>query len=115
MKRYLKELQAKANARRKSKHTKLKRDIESGNVRGKVLKNGGVMQWSPKGIQAWYSTRELKEIVEKQFDRVESACGKRYCRINNKYNLQIRGKHLRRLLKLMPNVKQEGSYLVERK
>ena len=115
MKRNLEDLQAKANARRKSRFAKLKRDIESGVVRGKVLKNGGVSLWKPKGIQSWYSTRELKELVEKQFDKFERTTGKRYCPINNKYQLQIGGKHLRRLLKAMPNVKQEGSYLVERK
>lgn len=114
MKRNLENLQAKANARRKSKFAKLKRDIESGKVRGKILKNGGVSIWRPKGIHSWYSTRELKELVEQQFDRAEKVFGVRRCRINNKYCLQIRGKHLRRLLKAMPNVRQEGSYLVEK-
>jgi len=67
-------------------------------------------------IKNWYNTRELKERVLKHFDTYEkySESGIRKCYINNKHMLQIRGKHLRRLLKALPNVKQEGRYLIEK-
>lgn len=61
---------------------------------------------SSKKIQHWYSTRILKEKVE---ERLELHDGR--VRINGKWNLQIRGKHMRRLKKKM-KIKQVGRYIV---
>lgn len=76
----------------------------------------GYIQPKPsKGIKNWYDTRTLVTRVTEIFDRNEATYGRRECRINGKWQLQIRGKHLRRLLKAMPNVKQVGRMLVEEK
>jgi hypothetical protein len=45
---------------------------------------------------------------------MEALCGRRECGINGMHQLQIRGKHLRRLLKKMPNVTQVGRKLIEK-
>jgi hypothetical protein len=74
---------------------------------------GYVLSDRPKGIQHWYTTRHLVNFVTENFDCNEKADGRRVCYINRKWQLQIRGKHLRRLLKAMPNVKCHGSFLVE--
>ena len=97
-------LAAKANSRRKRQHKKRIRQIEAGVIPGRRKE---------RKIQNWYTTRQLKEKVTAAFDRYEGLTGERKCRINGKYNLQVRGKHLRRLLKVMPNIKQKGRYLVE--
>jgi len=52
-----------------------------------------------------YTTRMLKDTVESRLDVADLV------RINGKHNLQIRGKHLRRLKKKL-NVTQKGRYLV---
>jgi hypothetical protein len=44
---------------------------------------------------------------------MEAALGERYCPINGKWQLQIRGKHMRRLLKAKPEWKQVGRKIVE--
>jgi hypothetical protein len=110
---YLNRLIADANAKRLQNSERLKRRAEMGYVNGKVLPNGIAVTTSPKGIQNWYTTRELMERVTKYFDRNEALSGRRVCHINGRWQLQIRGKHLRRLLKAMPNVKQVGRMLVE--
>jgi hypothetical protein len=100
---------------------RLKRDIFEGVVRGKIIErtfNDGrkiciVRKWEPKGIQYWYDTKTLVQKVTERMDRWEAAHGKRICHINGRNQLQIRGKHLRRLLKAMPNVKQVGRTLIE--
>lgn len=92
---------------------RLKRRVEMGYVSGKILPNGVVCQTSPKRIQHWYDTGTLVKKVSEQFDRNERISGYRICHINNKWQLQIRGKHLRRLLKAMPNVMCIGRTLVE--
>lgn len=56
-------------------------------------------------IKVWYTTRQLKDEVEKRLTDFESI------RINGKWNLQIRGKHMRRLKKKM-KIKQVGRYIV---
>ena len=76
----------------------------------------GYVQPKPsKGIQHWYDTRTLVKRVTERFDLNEKVSGRRVCHINGRHQLQIRGKHLRRLLKAMPNVKQIGRMLVEEK
>ena len=91
----------------------LKRRIEMGYVPGKILPNGAVYQTTPKGIQHWYDTRTLVRLVTEAFERNEKVSGCRVCHINGKWRLQIRGKHLRRLLKAMPMVKCTGRLLIE--
>ena len=97
------------------KQEKLKRNIESGLINGKILSNGTAVYVKPKGIQNWYSARELVEKVTKIMNKNEKEYGIRRCHVNVKWCLQIRGKHLRRLLKAMPNVKQNGNWLIEQK
>lgn len=91
----------------------LKRRIEMGYVPGKILPNGAVYQTIPKGIQHWYDTRTLVRLVTEAFDRNEKVSDRRVCHINGRWRLQIRGKHLRRLLKAMPKVKCTGRLLIE--
>jgi hypothetical protein len=79
----------------------------------KILTNGARFTHSPKKIQHWYNTKELETRVLEAFDRNEKYFKRRICFINNEYQLQIRGKHLRRLLKAMPYVKQIGRTLVD--
>jgi hypothetical protein len=62
---------------------------------------------SPKKIQHWYSTRVLKEWAEERFKLFDNGP----IRINCKWVMQIRGKHLRRLKKKM-KIKQVGRNLV---
>ena len=95
------------------RNERLKRQIELGYIKGRVLPNGCVVQVTPKGIQHWYDTRTLVRLVTEAFDRNESAGYGRICWINGRWQLQIRGKHMRRLLKAMPHVKQVGRTLVE--
>ena len=118
MKQDFEKMLAIARAKRQGNYQRLIRAIESGMEDGRVVRKDGkvvsVFHRRPKGIQGWYSTRELKERVIENFDRMEGLTGERKCRINGKHNLQIRGKHLRRLLKAMPNVRQEGRYLIEK-
>ena len=111
---YLDQLVLKANEKRASNAERLRRRIELGYIKGKVHPDGRISyQTSPKGIQHWYDTRTLVRLVTEAFDRNEKTFGRRVCHINGKWRLQIRGKHLRRLLKAMPNVKQVGRMLVE--
>lgn len=95
------------------KKGRTKRKIERGTIRGEITPSGVTIVRKPKGIQHWYSTRELIEKVTSQMDSWEMTHGTRVCHINGKWQLQIRGKHLRRLLKAMPNVKQKGRVLIE--
>ncbi len=105
-----------AKRRRQLSADRLRRRVELGYIKGKIHTNGQVtIISSPKGIQNWYDTRTLVKLVTEAFDRNEKAGSGRICWINNKWQLQIRGKHLRRLLKAMPNVKQVGRKLVEEK
>jgi hypothetical protein len=110
---YLNRLIAEANENRLSNLEKLRRHVEMGYVKGEIHTNGAVSISKPKGIQNWYDTRTLVKLVTDAFDRNEKAYGQRVCYINGKWRLQIRGKHLRRLLKAMPNIKQVGQMLVE--
>jgi glutamine cyclotransferase len=112
---YLNRLIAAANKRRVANAEKLRRRVELGYIKGKVHANGVVETNTPKGIQNWYDTRTLIKKVTEAFDRNEVSTGRRICYINGKWQLQIRGKHLRRLLKAMPNVKQVGRTLIEEK
>ena len=108
-------LSAKVKEKRRRQSDRLRRHIEMGYVKGRVHPNGAIEAFSPKGIQHWYDTRTLVTRVTEIFDRNEAVYGRRVCHINGKWQLQIRGKHLRRLLKAMPNVKQVGRMLVEEK
>lgn len=113
---YLKKRIKEAHEKRASNAERLRRRIELGYIKGKVYPDGRISyQTSPKGIQHWYDTRTLVNFVIEAFDRNETTFGRRICHINGKWQLQIRGKHLRRLLKAMPNVKQIGRTLVEEK
>jgi virulence-associated protein VapD len=85
---------------------KIKRHIELGYINGKILQNGSVLVTKPKGIQQFYNTRTLINLVNQRFNINDNKCY-----INKKWQLQIRGKHLRRLLKAMPNVRYDGSKL----
>lgn len=91
---------------------RLKRRIESGLEDGTVLENGVVTQRSPKGYTP-YTTRELITRVRTIMDRNEAAGRGRTCPINGRWQLQIRGKDLRRLKKAMPGLRQVGRSLVE--
>lgn len=110
---HLNRLIAKASERRMNNSDRLKRRIELGYIKGEVRPDGSFIMTSPKGIQNWYDTRTLVQMVSEAFDRNEAGGFGRVCHINGKWRLQIRGKHLRRLLKAMPNVKQVGRMLVE--
>lgn len=110
---HLNRLIAEANQKRTENAEKLRRRVELGYIKGKIHPNGVVETNTPKGIQNWYDTRTLFRLVTEAFDRNEKISGRRVCHINGKWRLQIRGKHLRRLLKAMPNVKQVGRMLVE--
>jgi plasmid maintenance system killer protein len=55
-------------------------------------------------IKNWMTTRQLKDEVEKRLNDFGSI------RINSKWCLQIRGKHMRRLKKKM-KIKQVGRYI----
>jgi hypothetical protein len=112
---HLNQLIAAANQKRVENVARRKRRIEMGYENGKILPNGVAVITSPSGIQHWYDTRTLVKLVTEAFDRNEKVSGRRVCHINGKWRLQIRGKHLRRLLKAMPNVKQIGRMLVEEK
>ena len=111
---YFNQLIFEANERCASNFERLCRHVELGYIKGKVYPDGRISyQTSPKGIQHWHDTQTLVRLVTEAFDRNESVYGRRICHINGKWQLQIRGKHLRRLLKAMPNVKQVGRMLVE--
>lgn len=113
---HLNRMIAEAHEKRASNAERLRRRIELGYIKGKVYPDGRISyQTSPKGIQHWYDTRTLVKLVTEAFDRNETTFGRRICHINGKWQLQIRGKHLRRLLKAMPNVKCIGRALVEEK
>jgi len=111
----LKQLAEKVRLKRIAEYQRKKRLVEMGYINGLVHWDGSVQTFSPKGIQNWYDTRTLVKRVTEAFDRNEKAGSGRICWINDKWQLQIRGKHLRRLLKAMPNVKQVGRKLVEEK
>lgn len=117
---YYNMLAERMKAKRERQRQRLIRDIEDGVVRGKIIKRKLltkevtiVKKWEPKGIQNYYSTRELVKRVNKIMDQTERNCGERFCYINGKWQLQIRGKHLRRLKKHMPGLKQVGRKLVQ--
>ncbi len=74
--------------------------------RQRAIDNGTLVpshKVSPKKIQHWYSTRILKNWVEERMKLFEDG----HVRINGKYLMQIRGKHMRRLKKKM-KIKQVG-------
>lgn len=110
---YLNLMIAEANEKRAAAAEKRRRHVELGYIKGKIHPNGVVETNTQKGIQHWYDTRTLVKMVTEKFDIHEALDGRRVCYINKKWQLQIRGKHLRRLLKAMPNVKQVGRMLVE--
>jgi hypothetical protein len=112
--RDIEEINRKVKEKRFANSERLRHHIEYGIVEGEILPNGVVRTTSPSGIQHWYDTRTLVEKVTAQMDRMEAITGRRVCGINGIHQLQIRGKHLRRLLKKMPKVKQVGRKLIER-
>jgi len=103
------------------KHGEIKSRRESRNRRRMELgydgwqkrENGSFYKHGPKGIQNWYSTRTLINLVSERMQLMETTCGKRFCPINGKWMLQIRGKHLHRLLKAKPQWKQVGRKIIE--
>ena len=110
---YLNRLIADANQKLIANAEKLRRRVELGYIKGEIRPNGVVVTTSPKGIQNWYDTRTLVRLVSERMDMMEAALGERYCPINGKWQLQIRGKHMRRLLKAKPEWKQVGRKIVE--
>lgn len=104
-----------ARLKRAQNYARNQRRIEMGYIKGVALPDGSFIATTPKGIQNWYDTRTLVRLVTNRFDLNEKASGRRVCHINSKWQLQIRGKHLRRLLKAMPKVKCTGRMLVEEK
>lgn len=64
-------------------------------------------------LKGWANTRELIEAVEKRMVSNEELGFGRHCRINDEGCLQIRGTHLRRLLKKRLNWKQVGRDIVD--
>lgn len=111
-KEYWDERLAQARARRAAADARLRRHIETGRVKGEILSSGAISRHAPKGFVP-YSTRELVTRVTEIMDRNERSLGRRICHINGRWQLQIRGKDLRRLLKAMPRVRQVGRALVE--
>ena len=92
---------------KKRRDEKFKRHLELGLIPGAVVRSDGSYYiHTPSGIQNWYTTRQLTEKVHETIDRLG------YCPINGKWMLQIRGKHMRRLLKANPQWKQEGRSIV---
>lgn len=109
------EFMRKVNEIRESRKSRDRRRMELGYDGWQKREDGSFFKHTPKGIQNWYDTRTLFNLVTERMDRNEKISGRRVCHINGKWQLQIRGKHLRRLLKAMPNVKQIGRMLVEEK
>ena len=108
-------LMRKAIEKRKRNEERRKRRMELGYDGWVKRPDGSFFKQTPKGIQNWYDTRTLINLVSERMNLIEAAYGERYCPINGKWMLQIRGKHMRRLLKAMPEWKQEGRRLVEKK
>jgi hypothetical protein len=107
------EFMKQVRAKRAAADARQRRRIEMGYEPGKIHANGGISIHIPfKGFKP-YSTRQLVEMVRERMDIAERGGGDRVCYINNKHQLQIRGKHLRRLLKAMPGVRQQGRKLVQ--
>ena len=104
---YAARLTKEAEEGRRRNEAKRRRAIESGLIKGGVTKNGVWWSTEPKGIQNWHDTRTLIRLVTREIEI------KGYCPINIKHCLQIRGKHLRRLLKKMPYLEQRGNKLVD--
>lgn len=99
--------------RRKADETKRRRTLMGYDPHSHIRPDGSMFTHTPKKIQNWYSTRELVERVEAAFERnKEYNNGREICYINGRWRLQIRGKHLRRLLKAMPGVRQQGRTLI---
>lgn len=112
---YDEEFIRKVNEIRERRKSRDRRRMELGYDGWQKREDGSFFKHTPKGIQNWYDTRTLVNMVTERMDINEKANGKRVCHINGKWQLQIRGKHLRRLLKAMPDVKQVGRMLVEEK
>lgn len=112
---YNEEFIRQVNERREREKARRRRRMELGYDGWQKRDDGSFFKCTPKGIQHWYDTRTLVKRVTERFNLNEAASGRRVCHINGKWQLQIRGKHLRRLLKAMPNVKQVGRMLIEEK
>jgi hypothetical protein len=113
--RYNDEFMRKVNEIRERKKSRDRRRMELGYDGWQKREDGSFFKHTPKGIRHWHDTRTLVKMVTSRMDYFESIGRGRICYINNKHQLQIRGKHLRRLLKAMPNVKQIGRMLVGEK
>ena len=59
-------------------------------------------------IKVWMTTRQLVDAINGRFEYTPHGM----IRINSKWNLQIRGKHMRRLKKKM-RIKQIGRYIMK--
>ena len=113
--RQIDQLVKEAQEKRKRNEERLRRRMELGYDGWQKRPDGSLFKTTPKGIQNWYDTKTLVRLVTEAFDRNTIVNDRQVCYINGKWQLQIRGKHLRRLLKAMPDVKQEGRMLVEYK
>ena len=104
---YAARLTKEAEEGRRRNEAKRRRAIESGLINGKIFNSGSFVVYGPKGIQNWHDTRTLIRLVTERIEKIG------YCPINTRHCLQIRGKHLRRLLKKMPYLEQRGNKLVD--
>lgn len=113
---YYNRLAARISAKRTRKRQKLIEDVKSGLVPGKLIpyKDDFIIKlYGQKGYIP-YSTKTLVKLVTKAFDRNEQAGRGRICYINsNRGGLQIKGKHLNRLKKKIPDLKQKGNILYQ--
>jgi len=103
-----------AKERRAKHRATLARRIAAGRIEGKILENGAIVTTAPKGYRP-YPTRTLVNEIKRKMDLSEASGGRRICHINGKWQLQVRGKDLRRVMKAMPGLRQEGRALVQDK
>lgn len=113
MHRDLGKLHRDVEERRMRAMNKLRRHILYGYEKGSITPSGVVIIKRPKGIQNWYNTKELISKIEHNMGRLVDSCGRPYCPINGRWQLQVRGKHLNRVLKKRPHWKQMGRRIVD--
>ena len=73
----------------------------------KALRRKPIAKPKKNKIKVWMTTRQLIDAIGNKLEVFDGMIP-----INGKWNLQIRGKHLRRLKKKM-KIKQVGRYIVK--
>lgn len=111
----IEELMRKRDEIKSRQESRNRRRMELGYDGWQQRPDGSFYKHTPKGIQNWYDTRTLIALVSERMGMMEALTGERVCHINGKWQLQIRGKHMRRLLKAKPEWKQVGRKIVEMK